>query len=170
MRQFQLSCCGTIVGGKIPFECRKCGSTSFYQTEVDKEDRVVAPDYFDALSTQSHSGDETCETRPWGSFRVLLDEEGYKVKRIVVSPQQRLSLQCHRHRREVWHILSGCGMMQVGNRVWEVFEGCQVDINEYEVHRVTNESEEPFVFLELQTGVCQEDDIIRIEDDYGRTE
>ena len=168
MRQMQLSCCGFITEGKVPYQCRKCGSTAFSQVEVDKEDRVISPDWFRAA--ESHSGDKACETRPWGSFRVLLDEEGYKVKRIVVSPQQRLSLQCHRYRREVWHILSGCGMMQVGNRVWEVFEGCQVDINEYEVHRVTNESKEPLIFLELQTGICQEDDIIRIEDDYGRTE
>ena len=170
MRQFQLSCCGTIVEGKIPFECRKCGSSTFHQMEVDKEDRVIAPSFYDALSTQPHSGDDPCETRPWGSFRVLLDEEGYKVKRIVVSPQQRLSLQCHKHRSEVWHILSGCGMVQVGNKIWEICEGCQVDIDEYEVHRVTNEAEEPLIILELQTGICQEDDIVRFEDDYGRTE
>ena len=71
---------------------------------------------------------------------------------------------------EVWHILSGVGVMQVGNILWEIQEGDQVDIDEYETHRVTNEADEPLVILELQLGDCQEDDIIRIEDDYGRVE
>ena len=170
MRQMQLSCCGTIVEGKVPFQCRKCGSTTFHQHEVDKEERVMSPSFFAALSTRSHSGDKTSETRPWGSFRVLLDEEGHKVKKIVVNPQKRLSLQLHRNRSEVWHILSGVGVMQVGNILWEIQEGDQVDIDEYETHRVTNEADEPLVILELQLGDCQEDDIIRIEDDYGRVE
>lgn len=118
----------------------------------------------------SFSGDKKKETRPWGSFENLLDEEGYKVKRITVSTNQRLSLQLHRNRREVWHILSGEGVMQVGSQTWTVSERDRVEIAKLEVHRITNECETPLVILELQTGDCQEDDIIRIEDDYGRTE
>ena len=104
------------------------------------------------------------------SHQWLLDEEGYKVKKIVVNRDQRLSLQLHRNRMEVWHILSGVGEMQVGNCVWTVSAGDRVEIGKLEVHRITNEGDTPIVILELQTGDCQEDDIIRIEDDYGRTE
>lgn len=166
-RQMQLSCCGCITEGRVPYQCRKCGSTSFSQVEVDKEDRVVSPDWFRAA--ESHSGDKQRESRPWGSFSVLLDEEGYKVKKITVNPEQRLSLQLHRHRSEIWHILCGEGEMQVGNCVWTVMSGDRVEIGKLEVHRIANEGDTPLVILELQTGICQEDDIIRIEDDYRRS-
>ena len=116
------------------------------------------------------SGDKKKEVRPWGSFENLLDEEGYKVKKIIVNRDQRLSLQLHRKRMETWHILSGIGEMQIGNSAWTVSAGDRVEIGKLEVHRITNEGDAPIVILELQTGECQEDDIIRIEDDYGRTE
>ena len=117
-----------------------------------------------------HSGDKREEARPWGSFKNLLDEEGYKVKEIVVDPYRKLSLQLHRHRDEFWHILSGIGEVQVGNKTWIVGTGDTVEIGKLEVHRIANEGDEPLVILELQTGDCQERDITRISDDYGRTE
>ena len=147
---------------KIPYECRTCGSKSFFAEELDKEDQVI--------QMGSFSGDKKKETRPWGSFENLLDEEGHKVKKIVVNQGQRLSLQLHRNRYEIWHILSGVGEMQVGNCAWTVSAGDRVEIGKLEVHRITNEGDTPVVILELQVGECQEDDIIRIEDDYGRTE
>ena len=159
LRQLRLSCCEAIVD-KVPYECHHCGETSFFAEEVDKEDHVIRLGGF--------SGDKKRETRPWGSFENLLDEEGYKVKKIVVNRDQRLSLQLHRNRMETWHILSGIGEMQVGNCMWTVCAGDRVEIGKLEVHRITNESDVPLVILELQTGDCQEDDIIRIEDDYGR--
>ena len=161
MRQFKLSCCGAIMY-KVPYQCRSCESTSFIAEEVDKEDQVIQMGNF--------SGDRKKETRPWGSFENLLDEEGYKVKKIVVNPNQRLSLQLHRHRSEYWHILSGVGEMQVGDYTWTVAAGSHVPIEKLEVHRIANEGDTPIVILELQRGDCQEDDIIRIEDDYGRIE
>jgi len=161
MRQFKLSCCGSITY-KVPYECRQCGSRTFFAEELDKEEQVML--------MQPFSGDKSKETRPWGSFENLLDEEGYKVKKIVVDQGQRLSLQLHRNRYEIWHILSGTGEMQVGNSAWSVESGDRVEIEKLEVHRITNDGEEPLVILELQRGKCQEDDIIRIEDDYGRTE
>ena len=60
--------------------------------------------------------------------------------------------------------------MQVGSQTWTVSERDRVEIAKLEVHRITNECETPLVILELQTGNCREDDIIRIEDDYGRRE
>ena len=160
MRQFKLSCCGAIAN-KIPYQCHSCASTSFFAEELDKEEQVFQMGF---------SGDKTQETRPWGSFQNLLDEKGYKVKKIVVNPQERLSLQLHQHRSEYWHILSGIGEMQVGNQTWTVSPDSRIPIGKLEVHRITNESDVPLVILELQTGRCEEDDIIRIQDDYGRIE
>ena len=160
MRQFKLSCCGAIAN-KVPYQCRSCGETSFF-AELDKEEQVYVIGQF--------SGDKKEETRPWGSFKNLLDEKGYKVKKIVVNPNKRLSLQLHRHRSEYWHILSGEGIMQVGDYTWTVAAGSHVEIEKLEVHRITNEGDTPLIILELQKGDCQEDDIIRIEDDYGRIE
>ena len=68
----------------------------------------------------SFSGDKVKETRPWGSFEVLVDERGYKVKKIIVNKGGKLSLQLHTKRNEYWHILEGHGEMQVGNAVWVV--------------------------------------------------
>ena len=161
MRQFKLTCCGAIMN-KIPYRCHACDSSTFLAEELDKEDQVIQMGNF--------SGDKKKETRPWGSFENLLDEEGYKVKKIVVNRDQRLSLQLHRHRSEYWHILSGVGEMQVGDCTWTVSAGSHIEIEKLEVHRITNEGETPLVILELQTGDCQENDIVRIEDDYGRTE
>ena len=160
MRQFKLSCCG-VIANKIPYQCHTCESTTFFAEELDKEEQVYVMSGF--------SGDRKKETRPWGSFENLLDEQGYKVKKIVVNLDQRLSLQLHRSRMETWHILSGIGEMQVGNCVWTVSAGDRVEIGKLEVHRIANEGDTPLVILELQTGICQEDDIIRIEDDYRRS-
>ena len=161
MQQFRLTCCGAICT-KIPYSCHNCGETSFFAEEIDKEEHVYV--------MGNYSGDRKKEVRPWGSFENLLDEEGYKVKKITVNPNQRLSLQLHRHRSEYWHILSGVGEMQVGDCMWTVSAGSHIEIEKLEVHRIANEGDTPIVILELQKGDCQEDDIIRIEDDYGRTE
>ena len=119
IRQFKLSCCGVIVN-KVPYRCHSCAKTSFFAEELDKEEQVI--------QMGSYSGDKKKETRPWGSFENLLDEEGYKVKKIVVNRDQRLSLQLHKHRSEYWHILSGVGEMQVGDCTWTVSAGSCVEI------------------------------------------
>ena len=161
MRQFKLSCCGAITG-KVPYKCRSCGATSFFAEELDKEEQVI--------QVGSFSGDKRKETRPWGSFEVLLDERGYKVKKITVNRSGKLSLQLHTKRNEYWHILSGHGEMQLGDNAWIVQSGDTIEIDKYEAHRISNVSEKPLVILELQTGVCEEDDIVRIKDEYGRVE
>ena len=161
MRQFKLTCCGAILS-KIPHSCHSCGATSFLAEELDKEEQVI--------TMGSFSGDKKKETRPWGSFEVLPDERGYKVKKIVVNRDGKLSLQLHTKRNEYWHILSGHGEMQLGNTVWVVQSGDTVEIEKFEVHRISNVSETPLVILEIQRGICEEDDIIRIKDEYGRVE
>ena len=109
------------------------------------------------------------ENRPWGHFEVLLDEPGYKVKRLVVEPGARLSLQFHRHRSEHWHIAVGKGLATVGEQETLVQEGRSVDIPSNTQHRIENTGESPLAFIEIQRGErLDEDDIVRVQDDYGR--
>ena len=102
------------------------------------------------------------------SVDVELDEPKVKVKKITVKPDQRLSLQLHRKREELWYVISGFGEMQVGGKIYDIEAGRVIKINKYEVHRVKCAGLNDLVLVEIQTGVCQEDDIVRIEDDYGR--
>ena len=163
MIQYKYKCCGGIVG-KIYREenCPFCGSYSPVIEEVDKEDQVL-------LNVSGYSGDKKRETRPWGSFQIVLDEPNVKVKKITVKPKQRLSLQLHEHRTEWWKVITGSGEMQVGNSVFKISDWDTVEIERYQVHRVENIGDTDLIFVEIQTGVCKEDDIIRIRDDYNRT-
>ncbi len=107
--------------------------------------------------------------RPWGHYEVLLDEATYKVKRIVVSPGKRLSLQRHRRRQEHWFVVGGRGVVTVNGDEREVGVGAAVDIPRGAAHRVHNSSSAPLVFIEVQTGeYFGEDDIERLDDDFGR--
>lgn len=113
---------------------------------------------------------EEIVTRPWGTYQVLLDESNYKVKRIVVNPSSRLSLQSHNRRAEHWIIVSGTGTVFCGDRETEVAAGEHCYIAKQSKHRMSNYGSEPVVFIEVQTGdYFGEDDIIRYEDDYGRS-
>jgi mannose-6-phosphate isomerase-like protein (cupin superfamily) len=107
--------------------------------------------------------------RPWGYYTVLADEADHKVKRIVVYPGQRLSLQKHKQRAEHWFVLSGEGIVTLdGNRLNKK-GGESVEILRGSVHRIENQSTADLIFIEVQTGdYFGEDDIERIEDDYGR--
>ena len=116
------------------------------------------------------SGDASYEERPWGNFRVVLDEPSVKIKKITVNPKQRLSLQLHTERHEWWKIISGVGEIQKGEQIIEAEVGKEVVIYKYEVHSIANTGETDLVFVEVQTGVCREDDIFRLQDQYGRIE
>ena len=112
---------------------------------------------------------QVTEHRPWGSFTVLADEPDHKVKRIVVKPGQRLSLQRHKHRQEHWLIVSGEAVVTLDGNLVTIGPGQAVDIARGQVHRVENKGKEPLVFIEVQLGdYFGEDDIERLEDDYGR--
>tara|TARA_Y100000593_G_scaffold74496_1_gene137166 strand:- start:169 stop:528 length:360 start_codon:yes stop_codon:yes gene_type:complete len=109
------------------------------------------------------------EERPWGSFEHLLDEEYCKVKRIIVKPGQRLSYQFHYKRSEAWVIVQGTATVTLNGEDIEYTNGQIVDIPVRTKHRVRNDSKEDLIFIETQTGTYfGEDDIVRIEDDYGR--
>jgi mannose-6-phosphate isomerase len=111
------------------------------------------------------------ETRPWGSWHVLDEAEGYKVKRIHVTPGCRLSYQLHDHRSEHWVVLSGVATCTVDGEVTTAFAGHTVDVPQGSKHRLANEGAEELVIIEVQRGAYTgEDDIVRLEDDYGRHE
>ena len=109
------------------------------------------------------------EERPWGSFEILLDEDYCKVKRITVMPKCKLSYQFHYKRSEAWVIVQGIATVTLNDKEFTYKEGEIVDIEYGTRHRVQNEQEEDLIFIETQTGTYfGEDDIVRIEDDYGR--
>jgi mannose-1-phosphate guanylyltransferase len=108
--------------------------------------------------------------RPWGSYTVLEDSPGYKIKRIEVKPGKRLSLQKHFHRNEHWIVVSGCATVTVGDNVFILNPNESTYIKAGQVHRLENQGKLPLVIIEAQVGeYTGEDDIVRIEDDYART-
>ena len=113
--------------------------------------------------------DDREDRRPWGYYAVLADEPDHKVKRIVVNPGQRLSLQRHKRRSEHWFVVRGRAVVSRNDEVIELEAGSAVDIPRGAWHRIKNPGREDLAFIEVQTGdYFGEDDIERREDDYGR--
>ena len=111
------------------------------------------------------------DQRPWGSYTVLDDEATFKVKRIEVLPGKRLSYQRHARRSEHWFMVQGTAVVTLDGERREVSAGDAVDIPVGTDHRIENASGSLVVFVEVQHGdYFGEDDIVRIEDDYGRTD
>jgi mannose-1-phosphate guanylyltransferase len=107
--------------------------------------------------------------RPWGTYTVLEDTPGYKIKRIEVKPGKRLSLQKHYHRNEHWTVVSGTATVTVGDTTKYVRPNESTYIKMGEVHRLENEGKIPVIMIEVQVGeYTGEDDIVRIEDDFKR--
>jgi mannose-6-phosphate isomerase-like protein (cupin superfamily) len=96
---------------------------------------------------------------------------GYAVKRIVVSPGKRLSLQRHAHRSEHWVIASGLAQVTRADQISSVAAGDHVEIGVGQVHRIENTGRQELIVIEVQHGArLEEDDIERLEDDYGRNQ
>ena len=112
------------------------------------------------------------DERPWGNYTVLDEGENFKVKRIEVLPEKRLSYQSHRRRSEHWYVVNGIAKVTLNDREIIVKTGESIDIKVGDKHRVANpEPEELLIFIETQTGdYFGEDDIERYEDDFGRME
>jgi mannose-6-phosphate isomerase len=105
--------------------------------------------------------------RPWGYFDEFISNTPCTVKIITVNAGESLSLQYHEHRSEFWVILKGNGFVTIGDDKLEAHEGDQFHIDVHANHRAEGGSE-PLVFLEIATGNFDEEDIIRIDDKYGR--
>ncbi len=120
---------------------------------------------YEKILSQRHREDH----RPWGYYLVLEDEPNHKVKRIVVHPGQRLSLQRHRHRAEHWLVVQGRAEVTRNGEMLHLVAGQALDIPLGAWHRVRNPGTENMAFIEVQSGdYFGEDDIERAEDDYGR--
>ena len=109
------------------------------------------------------------ENRPWGSFTVLDEGEGFKVKRITVNPGHKLSLPYHHQRAEHWTVVQGVATVTVGEDIKQLKVNESVYIPLKEKHALANEGEELMQLIEVQGGdYLGEDDIVRLEDRYGR--
>ena len=109
------------------------------------------------------------DERPWGSFTVVDQGDGYKVKRLEVYPRKRLSYQRHTCRAEHWVVVCGEAKVTLDDRVIRLVEGDTLDVPLGAAHRIVNPLDEPLVIVEVQRGdYLGEDDIVRIEDDFGR--
>ncbi len=107
--------------------------------------------------------------RPWGRYEILFREPGLQIKRIEIHPGLRFSLQKHQKRSERWVLVSGVGLATIGSKEVPVKKGSFLEIPIGEIHRLKNTGKTPLVFIEIQFGdYLGEDDIVRLEDDFGR--
>jgi len=113
--------------------------------------------------------DSTVVVKPWGSYQNLMDEEYTKVKKIVVKPGEAPSYQYHFKRSEIWVIVKGTAQIKIDDEVHYYRVGDVIFIPKKSKHQVFNNGDEDVVFVEIQLGeYFGEDDIVRLEDKYGR--
>jgi mannose-6-phosphate isomerase len=122
-----------------------------------------------SVSTERADPSEEAVDRPWGSFTVLDEAPTHKVKRIEVHPGHRLSYQRHQRRAEHWFVVAGAADVVLDGGVSRLGPGDSIEIPSGAAHRVGNVGGDQLVFIEVQVGdYFGEDDIERLEDDYGR--
>jgi mannose-1-phosphate guanylyltransferase/mannose-1-phosphate guanylyltransferase/mannose-6-phosphate isomerase len=128
-------------------------------------------DMFDALKKANRPEVNLHRTvyRPWGSYESVVSGEGFQVKRIVVKPHAKLSLQKHQHRAEHWVVVRGEALVTRGTETFRLQSNQSTYIPVGEIHRLENDGYEPLFLIEVQSGsYLGEDDIIRLDDSYGR--
>ena len=147
---------------------------------IDTQDALLISDKKDAQNikkiveklnkdNRSESVNHRTVYRPWGHFDSIDCGEGFQVKRICINPGAKISLQKHKHRAEHWIVVKGVAIITCGNQVFELKENQSTYIPKDEIHRLENCEERPLEIIEIQTGkYLDEDDIIRLEDDYQR--
>lgn len=137
----------------------KKGESQRVKELVDQLKKEKSKEALDHLTTH----------RPWGNFTILDEGERYKIKRIVVDPLQRLSLQMHYHRSEHWVVIKGTAKVTCGEEVSLLHENESIYISKSTIHRLENPGKVPLEIIEVQVGeYVGEDDIVRVEDVYGR--
>jgi len=123
---------------------------------------ALVPDHREGLSSN-------VVHRPWGSYESIMCGAGYQVKRIVVVPGKKLSLQYHQHRSEHWTVVEGEAHVTIGDDVMVLQSDESIYVPLGSVHRLDNRGKADVVLIEVQCGdYLGEDDIVRIEDDFGR--
>jgi len=142
-------------------ECRRRVQDHFSSDRMVEDYLAVYRQILEKKKREDH--------RPWGYYKILSDEPDHKVKRIVVYPEKRLSLQKHRHRDEHWYIIYGDAVVTRNDEQLSLSRGDSVNIPRGAAHRIMNPGSRNMAFIEVQTGdYFGEDDIKRMEDDYGR--
>jgi len=107
--------------------------------------------------------------RPWGSFEVLLTKKNYQVKKLIINPQQKISLQKHLYRSENWIIVQGKAKITKNNKNFKLVKNQSISIPKKTIHRIENIGKETLIIIEVQSGErLLEEDIIRLEDIYNR--
>jgi len=123
----------------------------------------------DPLDTHAIQPASAAVQRPWGHYEVLSQQPDFLIKRIVVTPGHRLSLQRHQRRAEHWFVMTGQAAVEVDGASLVLNAGGSVDIATGGWHRLANAADTPLVLIEIQRGsYFGEDDIERRDDDYGR--
>ena len=121
------------------------------------------------MTSESADNSPRFDRRPWGTFTVLDEGEGFKVKRIEVLAGHRLSYQKHAQRAEHWFVVEGTAKVTLDDAEITLLAGQAIDISIGAAHRVENPGAEKLVFIEVQRGnYLGEDDIVRLQDDFGR--
>ena len=125
----------------------------------------------ETMKTEDDNNSPEHDQRPWGSFTVLDESDDYKVKRLEVLPRKRLSYQRHAHRAEHWHVVRGIAKVTLNGNEILVKKGESLDVATGDAHRIENpDPSELLILIESQTGsYFGEDDIERLEDDFGRS-
>tara|TARA_B100001063_G_scaffold126569_1_gene118259 strand:- start:18 stop:797 length:780 start_codon:yes stop_codon:yes gene_type:complete len=109
------------------------------------------------------------EKRPWGNYHIIAKNTGYQIKEIKVNQKSKLSLQKHESRSEFWQIVRGKSKITIENQEHFLKEKEHIYIPKKTIHRIENIGKEDLIFIEIQLGEnLKEEDIIRLEDDYGR--
>jgi len=121
------------------------------------------------MGDQDSDNSPRFDRRPWGTFTVLDEADGFKVKRLEVLPGKRLSYQRHAQRAEHWVVVKGTAKVTLDDRDIVLETGQAIDSAIGAAHRVENPGKETLVFIEVQRGgYLGEDDIVRLQDDFGR--
>ena len=141
--------------------CKKLGVN--LEFEVGGKEKVESSSQL----TKNYLGN--IEKRPWGNYHIIAKNTGYQIKEIKVSKGSKLSLQKHKNRSEFWQIVRGQSKIIIEKKEHYLREGEHIYIPENTIHRIENIGKEELIFIEIQLGEnLKEEDIIRLEDDYGR--
>jgi len=109
------------------------------------------------------------ENRPWGFFENLLEDKAYKVKKLVIFPNERISFQFHNFRKEKWYVVKGIGKVFIDKKVFKCKKGSSFEIKKKEKHSIENNGKSLLEIIEIQSGSkFIEEDIVRLQDKYGR--
>lgn len=144
---------------------RRRSIPGYPDSSTNQATNTAAPD----MNTSAQPMESGRTVRPWGWYETVSEAPGNKVKRIRVNPGQQLSLQKHHQRAEHWVVVLGTAVVTLDQRVFELAPGQHIDIPLGAVHRLTNKTDSAVEIVEVQFGVyLGEDDIVRLQDDYGR--